>query len=323
MQHSCLNLPHRYQSVRVGYRSRNPHCPVGSRPREPFAADLIDGQYEETHQDQRRDEELDSRDNTPIQPDEHIFDGEEEKDHEHEDEARTADMEVHGGRIRPRSYQLIGNQPSHAGNDLFEAKKIDAHEERPGADEQFPGAQRRIASQHVCQAGLLAQEPDPGEEERPENRREKGYQFSDEIGHELLHARTSVSACMNRSEPFPTTRRTNRYHERTWKRPWIRASDSAPAYAASRRCFGSVPTNPLENIIFDVMSAQRNPGLDSGILDPTMSVPAKAMRRVNMLVGHLEIIPVAVLLRAVDQFESLSNPYQQAGDFFYTAPFES
>lgn len=47
------------------------------------------------------------------------------------------------------------------------------------------------------------------------------------------------------------------------------------------------------------MSAQSNVGLESGITGPTMPDPAKAMLIVNMVVGRLEIIPVAVLLRAV------------------------
>lgn len=47
------------------------------------------------------------------------------------------------------------------------------------------------------------------------------------------------------------------------------------------------------------MSAQSNVGLDSGITGPTMPETAKAMLIVNMWVGRLEIIPVAVLLGAV------------------------
>jgi trk system potassium uptake protein TrkH len=59
------------------------------------------------------------------------------------------------------------------------------------------------------------------------------------------------------------------------------------------------PAHPLEYVIFDVMSAQSNVGLDSGITGPTMPDTAKAMLIVNMWVGRLEIIPVAVLLGAV------------------------
>ncbi|QSG15632.1 TrkH family potassium uptake protein [Halapricum desulfuricans] len=55
------------------------------------------------------------------------------------------------------------------------------------------------------------------------------------------------------------------------------------------------PAHPLEYVIFDVMSAQSNVGLDSGITGPTMPAPAKGMLIINMWVGRLEIIPVAVL----------------------------
>lgn len=58
------------------------------------------------------------------------------------------------------------------------------------------------------------------------------------------------------------------------------------------------PAHPLEYVIFDVMSAQSNVGLDSGITGPTMPAAAKVMLILNMWVGRLEIIPVAVLLRA-------------------------
>jgi len=55
------------------------------------------------------------------------------------------------------------------------------------------------------------------------------------------------------------------------------------------------PAHPLEYVIFDVMSAQSNVGLDSGITGPTMSDITKAMLILNMRVGRLEIILVAVL----------------------------
>ena len=61
------------------------------------------------------------------------------------------------------------------------------------------------------------------------------------------------------------------------------------------------PAHPLEYVIFDVMSAQSNVGLDSGITGPTMPDTAKGMLIINMWVGRLEIIPVAVLLGAVLQ----------------------
>ena len=61
------------------------------------------------------------------------------------------------------------------------------------------------------------------------------------------------------------------------------------------------PAHPLEYVIFDVMSAQSNVGLDAGITGPTMPGTAKAMLILNMWVGRLEIIPVAVLLGSVFQ----------------------
>jgi len=59
------------------------------------------------------------------------------------------------------------------------------------------------------------------------------------------------------------------------------------------------PGHPLEYVIFDVMSAQSNVGLDSGITGPDMPGTAKAMLIINMWVGRLEIIPVAVLIGSV------------------------
>jgi len=65
------------------------------------------------------------------------------------------------------------------------------------------------------------------------------------------------------------------------------------------------PAHPLEYVIFDVMSAQSNVGLDSGITGPTMPDSAKAMLIINMWVGRLEIIPVTVLIGAIFQRLSL------------------
>ncbi|MFC7058336.1 TrkH family potassium uptake protein [Halovenus salina] len=59
------------------------------------------------------------------------------------------------------------------------------------------------------------------------------------------------------------------------------------------------PGHPLEYVVFEVMSAQSNVGLDSGITGPTMPALSKAMLILNMWVGRLEIIPVAVLLSSV------------------------
>jgi len=61
------------------------------------------------------------------------------------------------------------------------------------------------------------------------------------------------------------------------------------------------PEHPLEYVIFDVMSAQSNVGLDAGITGPGMPGIAKAVLLLNMWVGRLEIIPIAVLLGAVFQ----------------------
>ncbi|WP_265108217.1 TrkH family potassium uptake protein [Halosolutus halophilus] len=61
------------------------------------------------------------------------------------------------------------------------------------------------------------------------------------------------------------------------------------------------PAYPLEYVIFDVMSAQSNVGLDSGITGPDLPATGKAMLIINMWVGRLEIIPVAVLLSTVLQ----------------------
>ena len=58
------------------------------------------------------------------------------------------------------------------------------------------------------------------------------------------------------------------------------------------------PDHPVEYVIFDVMSAQSNVGLDAGITGPEMPDTAKVMLIFNMWIGRLEIIPVAVLLGA-------------------------
>ncbi|WP_181691715.1 TrkH family potassium uptake protein [Natronomonas sp. LN261] len=56
---------------------------------------------------------------------------------------------------------------------------------------------------------------------------------------------------------------------------------------------------PLEYIVFDVMSAQSNVGLDAGITGPEMPTITKGMLILNMWVGRLEIIPIAVVLGAI------------------------
>ena len=59
------------------------------------------------------------------------------------------------------------------------------------------------------------------------------------------------------------------------------------------------PEFTLENVLFEVASAQGNVGLSSGITGASMPTIAKVAFLFNMWIGRLEIIPVLVLLRAV------------------------
>ena len=56
---------------------------------------------------------------------------------------------------------------------------------------------------------------------------------------------------------------------------------------------------PLEYVIFDVMSAQSNVGLSAGITGVAMPDITKGMLILNMWVGRLEIIPIAVLIDSI------------------------
>jgi trk system potassium uptake protein TrkH len=59
------------------------------------------------------------------------------------------------------------------------------------------------------------------------------------------------------------------------------------------------PSFTLENAVFEIVSAQGNVGLSSGITGPGMPTLAKVTFLFNMWIGRLEIIPVLVLLRGV------------------------
>ena len=55
----------------------------------------------------------------------------------------------------------------------------------------------------------------------------------------------------------------------------------------------------LEDVIFEVCSAQGNVGLSTGITNANMSSIGKVVLIFNMWIGRLEIIPVLMLFRSV------------------------
>jgi len=53
---------------------------------------------------------------------------------------------------------------------------------------------------------------------------------------------------------------------------------------------------PMENILFEVLSAESNVGLDAGIVGPGLPLSAKILYIFVMFVGRLEIVPVAIVI---------------------------
>jgi trk system potassium uptake protein TrkH len=58
-------------------------------------------------------------------------------------------------------------------------------------------------------------------------------------------------------------------------------------------------TYPVEDVIFEVCSAQGNVGMSVGITHAAMSTSAKWMLIINMWAGRLEIFPVLMLLQSI------------------------
>lgn len=64
---------------------------------------------------------------------------------------------------------------------------------------------------------------------------------------------------------------------------------------------------PLENIVFEVLSSQNNVGVNAGIIDSDVHVVAKIIFIFTMLVGRLEIVPVAVVVTKIFDFTNSYN----------------
>jgi len=63
--------------------------------------------------------------------------------------------------------------------------------------------------------------------------------------------------------------------------------------------FVAAPDYTLNEVIFEVISAQSNVGLSMGITGTELAYPGKLMLILNMWIGRLEIIPVLMLFRAL------------------------
>jgi trk system potassium uptake protein TrkH len=59
------------------------------------------------------------------------------------------------------------------------------------------------------------------------------------------------------------------------------------------------PGYTLDEVIFEVVSAQSNVGLSTGITNTGLSYVGKIMLILNMWIGRLEIIPALMLFRAL------------------------
>ncbi|MDD3492924.1 MAG: TrkH family potassium uptake protein [Candidatus Thermoplasmatota archaeon] len=64
-------------------------------------------------------------------------------------------------------------------------------------------------------------------------------------------------------------------------------------------------TGTLDDVIFEVCSAQGNVGLSTGLTAAGMDPLAKAMLIINMWIGRLEIIPILVLVRSLIAGQSI------------------